>query len=201
MKSLSGDALIIITLLGVFCGLLFVHTSDLQNENSVLESQVSGYQNQIPQLEVQIDELENQKDELKDQVKELRTQLATQNYQKRLSDAKQVNITKTYYKYNVVQRQAGSYDYFCVKIKNHASRTVEGLVLIVKHHFVYSDFIYTGNDYYRDDINVGTLEAGSTKHLQVVITERMSPDIIYRQTEVDDIILRWQNEIIDEEHF
>ena len=83
MEKLFAGLTIIIITLSFSCGLLLYITNDMQNQNNESKEQISEYQNQINQLEKQIEELENQIEDLEEQV-----------CQKKLSDARQVKITK-----------------------------------------------------------------------------------------------------------
>lgn len=85
MKSLCDGSLIIIILLGVLCGVLLVHISDLQNQNNGLKNQISGYPNQINQLL-------NHTSELEDQIAKLEEELYPHRLAHDTSEC-QVNIT------------------------------------------------------------------------------------------------------------
>jgi cell division protein FtsL len=209
MKKLFTGLTVIIVVLSFLCGFLFLQRSDLQNQNAVLEDQISEQQNQMEQLENQtselsnqIDERENQISELEDQIEELEKQLEEPTYEQKLSDAKQVKITQCWTEYDVTMSSGGgNHDVFYIQIQNFAPRSVEKLRLFVRQRHVYSFFNFDGENEFTETIYIGTIEAGSTKTLDIVTKEAASKDMIYFQNEIDDIILLWCDLMIDGRHF
>ena len=90
MKKPAAVLAITIVMLSVACGFLLYQFSELQNLNDGFEEQIREYQNQTGQLTNQIDELEKQTSELEKQLDDFEDEI----YQRRVSDAKQVKITK-----------------------------------------------------------------------------------------------------------
>ena len=136
----------------ILSGLLLVHLSDLQSENTVLKGQTGGYQNQICQLENQIDEMENQTSKLENQITELEKQLEEQIYQKMVEDGviKIIDVERGWYSGSW---GAGAID-IEVSVKNYGRSNVDGLVLELGN-------TYAGT--VEDTKAVGLLQAGKTK--------------------------------------
>ena len=151
MEKLFAGLYIVIIVLSFSCGFLLLHINDLQNQNSTLEDEISAYQSQIGKLENQTSELEDQIDELEKQIEDLQEQI----FQKKLADAKQVEIIK-------VERSEDIHDSWFVQmfnvyatIKNRGTKdvNVDGLVLSIG----------SGEPNPSSAKPVGVLKAGETK--------------------------------------
>ena len=139
MEKLFAGLFIIIIALSFLCGGLLLHINDLQNQNSVFEDQTSEYQNQIGQLE-------NQTSELEDQIYDLEEQI----YQKKLSDARQVKITKVEVGDQIAASILGYIFEVHVTVQNYGTNDVDGLTVSVEN-----------------TVWVGLVQAGITKTVTV----------------------------------
>jgi TolA-binding protein len=177
MEKLFDGLIIIIIVLSVSCGFLLYVVVDQQNQYNTSEAQISQYQNQIGQIQTQIFELEGQIAERENQIDELENQienLQDQIYQKKLSDAREVEITKIeseFYKYGGM---CVSVYHVYVTLQNFGTKNVDGLTVSVY-----------------DTAHVGLIEPGSTKTVETLgISERTSTNVArlkFADTIIDEV--------------
>lgn len=179
MEKLFAGLYIVIIALSFSCGFLLLHINDLQNQNSVLEDQTTEYQNQIGQLENQTSELEDQIEQLEKQIEDLQGQI----FQKKLSDAKQVEIIK-------VERGEDVHDSWWVAmfnvyatIKNQGTKdvNVEGLVLSIG----------SGEPNPSSAVPVGVIKAGETRTVGLGAVTIQGPGT--------GVVTLWFNDVIVDE--
>lgn len=153
MKLTDNSFVIVLVLWAILSGLLLVHTSALQTQNTDLERQTTDYQNQITQLENQIDELEVQNYKLEYLINELEKQLEEQIFQRTLPYAQETKIIKT----EVIESNSPLRFVWVfgvnLTVKNYATRDVEGLALSIG---------YNENEYMATK-HLGIVKAGETK--------------------------------------
>lgn len=163
MKKPAAVLAITIVMLSVACGFLLYQFSELQNLNDGFEEQIREYQNQTGQLTNQIDELEKQTSELEKQLDDFEDEI----YQRRVSDAKQVKITKfSVYGWNHVSIEVMS---FCnVTVQNFGTNDIDGLTIRISGvNQIEDGWRYEGEQ------EVGLIKAGETKIINIESSQSM----------------------------
>ena len=129
MEKLFAVLTVVIIALSFSCGLLFYQIGEMQNQNSELQTQTDQLENQITELENQASVLEDQIDELEQQIEDLQEQI----FQKKLSDARQVKITKVARGEDVHQSWFVEIFNVYVTVENQGTKdvNVDGLVLSI----------------------------------------------------------------------